>query len=59
MDFNQLVRYLFWIVLALIAFVYFTGSTGLAKTLFSGSNSILMTVTGQTKTGFKAYPGKG
>jgi hypothetical protein len=60
MDFMQVVRYLFWLALILIAVAYFTGSTGLLKTIFSGVNQLGLTFTGRTQSGtFAAYPKKG
>ena len=57
MDFNQTLRYLFWLALILIAVAYFTGSTKLLGTLFNGINQLGLTFTGRNSKGqFANYP---
>ena len=53
---NKAMWYLFVMAVILVLVAYWVGSTNLASTIFSGSNSLLRTTTGQGANGFNAYP---
>ncbi len=58
--FSQTEKYLFILGVILILVAYYVGSTGLAKTLFSGTTQLDYAATGRTQSGtFPAYPSGG
>lgn len=57
---SEAIRYIFVLSLILIVVAYFTGSTGVLNSLFSGVNKIALTATGRTQQGtFASYPTNG
>lgn len=54
---DSAIRYIFVLTLVLIIVAYFTGASGILKTLFGGLNTTILDVSGQAGgTGFNAYP---
>lgn len=57
---GEAIRYLFILALILIVVAYFTGSTGVLNSIFSGIGNVGNTFTGRdTQGNFAAYPKNG
>ena len=55
-SFDRTIRYIFIISLVLVGVAYYVGSTNLLNSIFSGTNSLILTTTGRTANGtFAGY----
>lgn len=57
---DSAIRYIFVLSLILIVVAYFTGATGVLKSIFGGANTLILSSTGRASSGnFASYPSGG
>lgn len=54
---DSAIRYIFVLSLILVIVAYFTGATGILKSIFGGANTLILSSTGRDSSGkFAGYP---